>query len=241
MWDCTETRFEYRRNAACKVVTLPNFDPPAAFMWNSTEMRFEYRRNAACKHTHGDKLCHVYKNMRRSRQIPESGNPFWKCQQGSHVKNIQNHPTAPTPLNNNEFLFHFRDPRNGSMWYLKWGSQPQTLNHLKAKIRSKTKISSSPQKTSDRPHAASTGGECRRRAGAVCLSGCNHYAPGRSRSNRRIYADRRHPRTALDHGNRARKRDAKLRLSSRRDSRITAYAGLTPHPIVRTRSNRQRT
>jgi hypothetical protein len=121
------------------------------------------------------------------------------------------------------------------------GSQPQTLNHLKAKIGSKTKISSSPQKTSDRPHAASTGGECRRRAGAVCLSGCNHYAPGRSRANRRIYADRRHPRTALDHGNRARKRDAKLRLSSRRDSRITAYAGLTPHPIVRTRSNRQGT
>ena len=173
-------------------------------MWNSTEMRFEYRRNAACNHTHGDKLCHVYKNIRRSRQIPESGNPFWKCQQGSHVKNIQNHPTAPTPLNNNEFLVPLPRPPQRQHVVFEMGSQPQTLNHLKAKIGSKTKISSSPQKTSDRPHAASTGGECRRRAGAVCLSGCNHYAPGRSRANRRIYADRRHPPTDLVHGNRAR-------------------------------------
>ncbi len=46
-------------------------------------------------------------------------------------------------------------------WYLKWGVRTSTENHLKAKIGSKTKITCSPHKTSDKPRRAP--GECRRR------------------------------------------------------------------------------
>ena len=101
------------------------------------------------------------------------------CQQGSHVKITQNHPTAPTPPHKQHRspVPLPRDPATANMWYLKWGSKPplRIIAKPKSVLKPKFRVHHSDHTRHPTVHAAtqSTGRvppQSRRRP-----SGCNHY------------------------------------------------------------------